>query len=264
VLFSVRPIWALSTITIIEAVRDRLFSVLAFFGGGLVLLAVVLSQLSLGWPARIVADLAFASISVVGTVAAAALTVRFVGSDFQRRTLYPILARPNRRAVYLIGRYLGVVGAIALLTFGMWAMSSLSIALATRSGGPQIELWESALYCAFAILRFAVVSAAALLLITVASPTLAFVGALSLAVAAHASSDVHRLLEQSESEGARLVAKVIQGLIPDFTALNPLSAIVHDGSPWSISTAAAVAYGILYVALLLVGALWAFDKRDIA
>ena len=261
---AVPALLSLVSVSVTEAVRDKLFSVLGFFAVGLVLLSIVLSQLALGWPARIVADLAFASVSIVGTVAAAALPVRFVGNDFQRRTLYPILCRPNPRAVYLLGRYLGIVGAIALLTVGMWAMTLGAILLATRGGGPQITVGETTLYCAFACVRFAIVAAVALLLLSVASTTLAFVGSLSFAVAAHASADVNRLLSQSDSEGVRFIGRALHTALPDFTALNPLAAMVHDAPMWSPALGAALVYGALYALALLLAATVCFEKRDLA
>lgn len=256
--------FALASMSIKEAIRDRIFAILGVFAAGLMLLALVLGRLTVGWPARIVTDVSLTSITAIGTIAGAALTIRFIGGDLQRRTLYVLLARPLRRSTYILARFAGIVISVAVLTAAMWMMSAVAIYLTTRHDGPQITAMETSIYTSLATAQFAIVAAVALLLTTVSSPTIAFVGALSFAVASRSISSLHQLLSASDSPGSRLVGRVLYGLLPDFSAMSPLASIVHDRPAWNSDVSAALAYSGAYLGILLLGCIWLFERKDAA
>ena len=81
---------------------------------------------------RVVSDLGAASVSIYGVVVAVVLGATSLYRELELKTIFPILARPIRRAEYLVGKYLGT-----LLTLGVFVAANtgaLLLALAELSG----------------------------------------------------------------------------------------------------------------------------------
>ncbi len=88
---------AIARNTFREAVRDRVFVLVAVFGLLLVSSSIILSPLTIGAQQKLVADIGLASISIF-----AVLVVLFVGSglvnkEIDKRTIMTILSKPVSR-----------------------------------------------------------------------------------------------------------------------------------------------------------------------
>src|SRR5690606_34996174 len=94
-------LFALARVALTEALRERILYGLLAFAVGLILLSAVLSNVTLGWPVRIVTDLSLSAISLGGAAMAILLGVRSVASEIERRVAYPVLARPIARWTYV-------------------------------------------------------------------------------------------------------------------------------------------------------------------
>src|ERR1041384_8220203 len=83
---------------------------------------------------RVVSDLGAASISIYGIVVAVVLGATSLYRELELKTIFPILARPIRRAEYLVGKFLGTV--LTLSVFIAANSGVLLLALAVESGRP--------------------------------------------------------------------------------------------------------------------------------
>lgn len=81
---------------------------------------------------RVVSDLGAASISVYGIVVAIVLGATSLYRELELKTIFPILARPLRRAEYLVGKFLGTL--LTLFVFIAADTGALLIALAPLAG----------------------------------------------------------------------------------------------------------------------------------
>ena len=107
-------IWAVALNTFREAARDRV--PLGLFGAGVAagIGSLLIAAASLGRDhAEVVAVLTSASISLFAVVGAIVLGASLLYKDVERKTIFPILARPIRRHELLVGKHLGVVGTIS-------------------------------------------------------------------------------------------------------------------------------------------------------
>lgn len=101
-----------------EAARDRV--PLALFGAGLGIgvTSLLVAAMSLGRDrSEVVAVLTTASLSLFSLIGAIVLGATLLYKDLERRTVFPILARPIRRGELLIGKHVGIVATIATFAF---------------------------------------------------------------------------------------------------------------------------------------------------
>jgi len=128
-------IQAIALNTFREAARDRV--PLALFGSGLALgvTSLLVAAMSLGRDrAEVVAVLTTATLSLFSLVAAIVLGASLLYKDLERKTIFPILARPIARSELLVGKHLGVVATIAAFAFLEGSLSLTLTALARTEG----------------------------------------------------------------------------------------------------------------------------------
>jgi hypothetical protein len=109
--------------TLTESVRQKVLSVLLIFSLVLVASSVFISQLitpgldSAGlFDAQIkfVKDFGCGSIGLFGFFIALLSTAQLIPQELHNRTIYTILAKPVRRAEFLLGKFFGIVLLVAL------------------------------------------------------------------------------------------------------------------------------------------------------
>lgn len=117
-----------------EAVRARILlglCALALATGGYALIVGAFSNRA---KLRVVSDLGAASVSLYAIVVAIVLGATSLYRELELKTIFPILARPVRRAEYVVGKYLGIVLTLVVFVAGNTGLLLLALAqLAGRS-----------------------------------------------------------------------------------------------------------------------------------
>ncbi|AKU90309.1 ABC transporter permease subunit [Vulgatibacter incomptus] len=258
-----RALLAIARVTVHESLRDRiLYGVLAF-GIGLILLSAVLSNVTLGWPVRIVTDLSISAISIGGAAMAILLGVRAVAGEVERRLAYPVLARPISRAQYVVGKYVGVVGTVYLNVALMAVAATAMIASYSHDGAFQYTGAAYLATLALLLLKLALIAAIAVFFSAFTSSTVAFIASTGLTLAGHLTGELRFFLGKSESALTRALGDGLYYTLPDFVTLEALSKLVHEQEILTSHTLAATAYGTCYLAALLVLTSMVFERRDL-
>src|SRR5262249_4990644 len=132
-----RRVAAIAYNTYREAVRARILLGLSAVALATALYSIAVGEFALKNASRVVADLGAASISLYAVVAAVIIGVTSLYRELEQKTIVPILARPIRRAEYVVGKYAGT-----LLTLGVFiALDSAAVLLIlARHGG---RSWET-------------------------------------------------------------------------------------------------------------------------
>lgn len=115
-----------------EAVRARILHGLAALALAAAGYALVVGSFANRAQLRVVSDLGAASISLYSIVVAIVLGATSLYRELELKTIFPILARPVRRAEYLVGKYLGIV--LTVIVFVAANTAFLLLALARLSG----------------------------------------------------------------------------------------------------------------------------------
>ncbi len=97
-----------------EAVRARIL--FGLFGAALVTTAllIVMAQMALREPLRVVADLGTASMSVYATLVSIVVGATSLHRELELKTLFPILTRELRRHEYLLGKFFGILATLVV------------------------------------------------------------------------------------------------------------------------------------------------------
>lgn len=261
---SIRSILTIARTTLAEAIRDRILYGLLLFAGALLLLAAVLSNVTLGWSVRIVTNLSFSAISGIGAIMAILFGVRSISQDVDRRTCYPLLAKPIERSHYLLGKFLGVLLTVYLNVALMTAAATLLIAVFSHVRPFQYELAAYLLTVVLTFVRLAVLAGIAVAFSALSSPTVALIASGGIGIAGYFTSEVRFFLSKSDLPSTRVLGDVLYYLLPDFAVLDALPRLLHEHPVVTTSTLAACAYAAFYIATVLTVANVIFSKRDLA
>ena len=105
-------------------VRERVLYTLVFFAILMTLSGLLLGQLSIRQDAKIIKDVGLAAMEFFGTLIAVFLGVGLVSKEIERRSLYPLLAKPLSRDELFLGKFAGLAFTLlvnlAVMTAGLY------------------------------------------------------------------------------------------------------------------------------------------------
>jgi len=237
------------------------FMFLPNYRAWVVVASLTISSLTFGEQYRIVVDIGLSAMEVFGTLIAVFLGAGLVAGDVQRRTVFPIVAKPVSRAQYVAGRYAGLV-ATTTLNLAVMAVAFVAVlAFYLRGVGFLAETPVLATLGAIA-LQLAMIAAVAVLFSTFTTATLSAIFTLSLVVAGHLASDLVRYWAK---QGAALAwtGKALYLLVPNLEALNFKEAMVYKDTIPAATLVPALAYGTLYAVGVVAVAAAVFTRRDL-
>jgi ABC-type transport system involved in multi-copper enzyme maturation permease subunit len=257
----VNKIAAIAWVTIREAIRQKLAVNLLVFAVALVAASITISTLTFGEQYRIIVNLALSAMEIFGSLIAVFLGAGLIARDVERRSVYPIVAKPVSRAAYVVGRYAGLV---ATTTLNMLVMAVVMVAvLATYTGGLAF-LSETPFLAVLAsmVVRFAMIGAIATLFSSFSTATLSAIFTLSLVVAGQLATDLMRYWQQQGAWAGRLGAAAY-AIVPNLEALNLKEAMVYKDPIAASFVVTGLGYGVLYAGAVLALAAAVFSRRDL-
>jgi len=119
--FSFFRIYAITSNTVTELTRLKVFYVLLVFALVLIGSSIFMAQFSFQQEFQILKDVSLGAISLFTSLLAIVATARLIPQDIEDRTLYTILAKPVPRFEYVLGRITGVLLLLAISTLLMSA-----------------------------------------------------------------------------------------------------------------------------------------------
>ena len=252
---------AISSVTIREAMRQKLAVNLLVFALVLVIASYTISALTFGEQYRIIVDIGLSAMEVFGTLIAVFLGAGLIARDIERRTVYPIVAKPVSRAQYVVGRYLGLVATTTLNLLVMAVVFAAVLGFYLRGLGFLRDTPFAAVLASMAV-RFAMVGAIAAFFSCFTTATLSAIFTLSLVVAGILSSDLVRYWTE-QGPVARALGRAAFVLVPNLEALNLKEAMVYKDPVAASFVVTGLGYGILYAGAALAFATAIFSRRDL-
>jgi ABC-type transport system involved in multi-copper enzyme maturation permease subunit len=142
---SVGQIWLLSKITFKEGVRNRILL-------GIVLVSVLFSAFNLIFSqmfahdiSKVSVDLGLSTVSVAGLVVIFFMGINLLAKDFEKRTIYMILARPLGRWQYVLGKYFGLALMVgtAVIILGLVVAAGVKVSMSMAPNHiPETYSWR--------------------------------------------------------------------------------------------------------------------------
>lgn len=249
-------ILAVAANTFRETVRERVLYNLVVFAVLMTLSGILLGQLSIRQDEKILKDVGLAAMDVFGTVIALFIGVGLVSKEIERRSLYPLLAKPLSRAEFYLGKFFG----LSFTLFANLVVMAAGLFLTLLATGRAVDLGLlRAVYAIF--LSLLLVVALAMLFSTVTSPVLATVGTLGVAITGR-FSDVIRNMKDVAPGAPDWLVRVLYYALPNFRNFDFKDRVAYgDAIPFAV-LAEVTLYAALYVGLLLVAGVVTFRSRD--
>jgi ABC-type transport system involved in multi-copper enzyme maturation permease subunit len=247
---------AVAANTFRETVRERVLYNLVFFAILMTLSGLLLGELSIRQDEKILKDIGLASMDIFGTLIAIFIGVGLVSKEIERRSLYPLLAKPLSRDELFLGKFVGL-GFTLLVNLGTMALGLyLTLLLTGRRPDPRIL---EAIYPMY--LGLLLVTSLALLFSTLTSSTLAAVCTLALVVTGRFSDVIRNMKEVAPGAPTWLTEVLYYGL-PNFRNFDFKDRVAY-GDPVPLNVLGWVTlYALAYIVLVLGLGLKVFRSRD--
>jgi ABC-type transport system involved in multi-copper enzyme maturation permease subunit len=243
-----------------EAVRDRILYNLVLFVLLLIAAAVFLGELSGGQEAKIIVDLGLSAMLLFGVFISIFVGVGLVYKEIERRTLYAILSKPIGRGEFLLGKYLGLCLTLLANVVVMGAAVSLALLYARRGWDPvACRIWPAILLI---YVELMILTGVALLFSSFSSPALSALLTFFVFIIGYFSADLKELSHSMSSAPARWLFGALYYVMPNFSRYSQITAAAHGQTPDAGSVLVSIAYGLLYIAVLLAGATFIFGRRN--
>ena len=253
-------IWYIAFNTFREAVRDRVLYNLVFFALLLVGFTPLFGKISIGLERIVLVNLGLTAISLFGVVIAIFIGTGLVSKEIDKKTLYTVLSRPVRRWEFIIGKYFGLAGTLAVNTFFMAIGFFVALLYVTHSFSKGDNSLFAALY--FIGLELLMITAIAMLFSSFSSPLFSAVFSFAMFVIGSFAEDLRGFARLTEG-ATKWTVMAISYLVPNFGALNVVGRVAHQQPvPIPLLLDNSI-YAVLYSAAALCGAVLIFEHRDL-
>jgi ABC-type transport system involved in multi-copper enzyme maturation permease subunit len=241
-----------------ESIRERVLYNLAFFAILMILSGLLLGKLSIRQDDKIIKDVGLASIELFGTMIAIFVGVGLVSKEVERRSLYPLLAKPLDRHEFILGKFLGLALTLAVNT----ALMSLGLFLTLFATQRALDLsLLKAIYPLYLSLLLSV--ALALLFSTVAS-TAAFAAVCTVcAVVAGRFSDVIHNMTEVIPDAPAIAINLLYYALPNFKDFDFKDRVVYGDPVAALDLLMVTGYAVGYVGVALGLAMLVFRGKEL-
>ncbi len=254
--------WTIAKNTFKEAVRNKILYSLIFFALAMMAVSLVLDQVTIGQRSKIIQDFGLASINLFGVLIAIMVGINLVYKEIEKRTIYPLLAKPVRRSEFLIGKYFGIVLTlvveVALMSFFLFL---LTVVYGTSADSQTFDLGLLAAI-SLIFMELALIAAVAILFSSFSTPFLSGMFTLAIYIIGHLTDDLRRLGALSGNLALESMTAFLYYLLPNLENFNIKGEVVYQIPVETGRIFLSLLYGLLYISILIFFSSIFFQRRD--
>lgn len=243
-----------------ESVREKVLYNLVFFALLMIGAGILVSRISIGINEILLVNLGLTAISVFGLLIAVFIGISLVWKEIDRRTIYNVLSKPVARFEFILGKYLGLLLTLTVNTAVMTAGFYAALYYEKGSFGIADVAPLEAIY--FILLQLALVVGVALLFSTISTPVLSAVFTFSLYLIGNLLEDLRGFGEQSGSPVLRSLLRWVSDVLPNFGVFSAITQAAHGQLVPGYRLLSNSLYTLLYVSVLISGAILIFEERE--
>ncbi len=257
--------------TLKSFIRDRLLQILLVCAIFIFLIVPALSLFSMRQVQELSITLSLSAISIILLILTVIVGSSSVWRDLDRRYLASILGLPVSRTSYILGKFTGIAIFIMIGCILLGLVATTVIALVSAKYPSDIPVQWLQIWIAILLdgLKYVLVAAVALLFSSlstsfyfpfIATLVIYFCGSASQEVYEYIGSDYGKTLS---AVSRRVISATYYG-IPNFAAFDFKVQAVY-ALPVSISGLLfSGVYFLIYTSIVLMIAVWAFNRRELA
>jgi Cu-processing system permease protein len=239
-----------------ESVRDRVLFAIAAFALLLVAASVLIGQITAGQDVKIIKDIGLATLELAGVLMAVFIGVGLVSREIERKSV----AKPVHRWEFVAGKYLGLVGTIAVNLLLMTVALFVVLAWLERKVPDPVLLKAVVLILA----ELALLTAVALFFSTFSSSGILSAGlTLGVWVVGLFSEDLRGFSAVVSSRVLASAVRAVGLMVPAFSAFDIKAEVVSGRPPvpWAY-VAMTLAYAASYASALVGASMAIFSRRE--
>lgn len=241
-----------------EAVRDRVLYNLVLFVLLLTASAIFLGELTAGQEARTIVNLGLNAMLVFGAFISIFVGVSLVSKEIEKRTVFAIFSKPVGRGEFIIGKYLGL--CLTLLVNIIVMGVGVSLALVYVGGGSlALTIWGT-IFLIF--LELMILTAVAVLFSSFSSPALSALLSFFIFIIGNFSASLRDFAEHLGSNSAKQFFNFLYYFLPNLSFYDFVTNASHGDVPPAAFVGSAILYAVIYVGILLAGAMLIFSRRN--
>lgn len=252
-----KAIWTIARLTMKEALRNKFLYLLFGFAVVLISLSWVIGKLTIGDEMKIIQDLALSSTHFFGVLVTIFIGISLIFREMEKRTVFLILTKPVQRYQFLLGKFCGLAGVIAML---IATLAVISYVVFQLKGEP-----NPGMFAAFLLIyaELLLLSGIAIVFSSFSTPLLSSMMTLCCFFAGHLSSSLLMLQDRIPSESGKLFLSMLYYTIPNLELFNIRAQVVHKLPLTSEFFVDVAIYWILYLSALLLFSIRLFQKKDL-
>jgi ABC-type transport system involved in multi-copper enzyme maturation permease subunit len=260
-------IFAIAKYTIVEQIRNRLYLIILFFGAAILIASLLLGSLAPGHKVRVIFDLGLVAIELFGLATAVFGAVSLILQEIESKTIYLLMTRPLPRPYYLLGRFLGLVVAVALTMMIMAVMHVMVMCTDLFSFreftyGTSFGLIYPSLVMTSIAKMLVTTSVAMFFSLFATSSVSALVFTAFFWVAGHFGQEIFFLINRSSKGAMQVVMHVVASILPNFQYLNFRDTYAIPHFPGLQFFLWALLYTIGYASFFLALSATLFSKKE--
>lgn len=257
---SLSRIWVIASNVFREVIRDRVLYLVAVYSVLLLAAAFLLPEVAAGAQDKITLDLGLAGIHLLGLIVTVFVGAGLINKEIEKRTVLLLIAKPVSRLEFILGKHLGLSAVLAVLMIVLTAIYLLVLTINQIS-----FVWTSILLAIlFTYVEMSLLTAVAMLFGVFTSSLLATLMTIAVYLMGHLSQDIVALGQLSENLSFQRLANSLYLVLPDLERFNIRNEAVYGlallPSGWDMVWH--LAYGLLYIALLLTLSVVIFARRQ--
>jgi len=253
----VNTLFVIAKNTFQQAIRDKILYGIILFAFLFIGSTIILSSLAIEENIFIIRTFGLAGIYVFGLIITIFLGASLIYEEVEKRTTYIMLAKPVTRTSLLIGKFLGLLSAVALTTL---MMAIAYIAVIYSSGGG-ID-YPAIIAVGLQIMEMALLITILMLFSIFTTPLASTIYTIIILYIGHLLS---LILEYASKTGgiAKTVLITIYYLAPNLEKFNIRNLVAHNiPLSWQEVTFS-LGYALIYIAFIFYITRLVFNRKDL-
>lgn len=241
-----------------EARRNRVTTIVLVFALVMILFTTVSMSLTVATFERVMTDFGLGVMGLISVFLTIFLASGLVPKEIERRTIFMVLAKPLSRTSFIIGRYLGNLLTVSVVTVSMAVLFVVQM-LAQHYA----QLHPTHFAAIFGLLlQVTLLSAVAFVFAAFSSQFVTTIASVSVYFLGHLAPDLYTMASRAESEALKAIGTGLYYVIPNLDRLSfTARATYNDPVTWA-ELGGSTVYALAYSAVMLAIACALFERRD--
>lgn len=247
-----------------EAIRNKVLYSLLFFAVAVIVASVAFGALSVNEEVRLTTDLGLAGMSLFSIIIAIFVGVNLVYKELELKTIYSLIPKPIHRFQFVLGKFIGIMMTLAVQVVVMTVVLATVIKIqGGEISGPLVRM------VVLIFLEVMVVTAVAVFFSSFSTPFLSGLFTVGIFLLGRSVPEIESIAGKADNPALSTLLGLITRIVPDLRYFYVTGSesggehiSVHAVFPDWLYVASASGYALIYVALVLILAIFLFSRRD--